>query len=126
MSKSAQARAIPIVREALRAAMTLLDALDEPAESTRGPALIAVHEALNCTRRYAAGVCRTGAIVGAAMIARTWSATPAAIEAYVATKGRQTPRRAAPIAVDDEHDLDAVLAELGAERVSRRRSSTAR
>lgn len=90
--------AIPIVRDALAA------------EQTVGQ-LVAVDEALGCSRRHACELCRAGRIPGAVMVANRWRAPRKGVEAYLSTRGRRARKGA--VEADDDTTEDTVLRELG-------------
>lgn len=70
------------------------------------PLLVAVDQALGCTRRHAGEVCRAGRIKGAVLLAKRWSAPPEALRAYVAR-----------LAEEPSHGADD--ADAGARRILR-------
>jgi beta-glucosidase-like glycosyl hydrolase len=74
------------------------------------PLLVAVDQALGCTRRHAAELARAGRIPGAVLVAKRWSAPPEALRAYVASLAEE------PSPADDgAESMQKLAREMGLE-----------
>ena len=73
--------------------------------------LVAVDEALGCSRRHACELCRAGRLPGAVLVANRWRAPRKGVEAYLSTRGRRA--RTGAVEADDDTTEDTVVRELG-------------